>query len=184
MSGQTIVLKIIEYSTSKNHSFIEDKPPDKIFLEQCRSYIFYDHNRCTYGIRSGSDFGMSAQKTNSFYCDEINDLIKFLKLAYSGYDHLVIGHNVYNNLPKNSDDITFDILYEKEDSFITCDGYERGLLEINIDKKGDFYDYVYLLSKLYNNYDVDITNVKRNTTKNTKKHFDSDSDSDSDIYSD
>ena len=178
MSGQTIVLKIIEYSTSKDHTYIEDRPPDKTFLEQCRSYIFYDRNLCTYGIRSGSDFGTSTQKTNSFYCDDINDLIKLLKLAYSGYDHLVIGHNVYGNLPKNSDDITFDILYDKEDSFITCDGYEKGLIEI--DNKGDFYDYVYLLSKLYNNYDVDITNVKRNTTKNTKKHFDSDSD----IYSD
>ena len=91
-----------------------------------------------------------------------------------------MGFNIYNNLPKNSDDITFELLHNTEDGFLCKYDYEKDGIKFN--KKGKFFKFVDSLSNIYSSYDANNTNV--NTKKNTNKYFDNYSSDDSDKDSD
>ena len=89
-----LVLEIREFDTDIN----------KI---DTRMFILYDHNEETFVVRSKRP---NQWETYSFYCDGLNDLAEFVKTVVCKNNYCSFILYNYNNLPIDSDAITFEYL--------------------------------------------------------------------------
>lgn len=103
----------------KLEEFEEDK--DKI---DNTIYIIYDTYDETYIIRGRrEETNTRSSCTYSFACDDENDLADFLQ--YTICSHNVVNEILYNydNLPNNSNKITFEFLEKYDDPVYEISGY-------------------------------------------------------------
>jgi hypothetical protein len=111
-------------------------------------YILYDKNEHKYIIRGKRrDLLIIKSNSYSFNCDYIHDLklfISYIICSKNKYSFTLLN---YNNLSKDSDDITFDFLnkYDKETNEIS--GYDNQ--EYN---KKKILNYLRIIKNIYNYY--------------------------------
>ena len=139
MSGDTIVLRIQDKMCSDNTG------KDTVM------YILYDHELQTFLIRGkciskNIEIGISEF---SYYCDDKDQVNNMLNVIYRDFMKLTISLRNYNNLPKDSDKITYDLLCDTEERYILAI-YDHTLL----DKPtlSDYDKYLNILMSLYNNW--------------------------------
>jgi hypothetical protein len=105
MSGDTIVLRIQD-QMSENSDNINGNT---------RMYILYDHEYDTFLIRGKCLFKSDTKHNKwSYYCDDKNQVQNMLSMIYKDFHTLCVSLRNYSNLPKDSDEITLDLLDKME----------------------------------------------------------------------
>jgi len=91
MSTDSLICKVVEY----------DNENKEINL----TYVFYDHNLRTFGIRGG--YMSRGRKSYSFYCNNVTGVTNFIKTLSDKFHKLSICLVKYDQLYDSSDDIVF-----------------------------------------------------------------------------
>jgi len=91
MSSDSLICKVVEY--------------DNVNEEINVTYIFYDHNLKTFGIRGG--YMSRGRKSYSFYCNSVTGVTNLIKTLSDKFHKLTICLVKYDQLYDSSDDIVF-----------------------------------------------------------------------------
>lgn len=136
MSSDSFVLKIVEYNTNMK--------------EQIRTYVFYDHNLEMFGIRGGYvSKNDNNNASHSLYCSNLHDTREYLKLCHNDYDNILVCLVNFDDLSRDSDNITFDQLYADDFRKNEVFGFDYGRKVFNF---LDITPYLNVLMNVYNNY--------------------------------
>ena len=143
MSGQTLVLKIVEYNTNDSKKV------------ESTVYLFYDRDYDTFGLR-GNVVNKTDDDTNySFYCDSESDVANFIKMQCSMSKNMSVHILKYDDLPTDSDRITYDVLVDDDikSNEIAAFDYDDGkCFQDTYYKKSDLVDYIKAIKTVYNVY--------------------------------
>lgn len=133
MSGDSLVLRIGDRMDRR------DKKDDTVI------YIICDHYENKWVIRG------KRYNEFSFYCDDKDDVSKFLDLIYNNFYRITYTLCSYPDLPLSSDEITYELLeneyYDKKISIY--DTYSNGK---SISNSAHYNEYLDVLESMYNNY--------------------------------
>lgn len=133
----TLVIKLEEYDIDTNE------------LDNT-IYLLYDSRTDTYIIR-GKRTDAKTYKLCSYSfecdCDSKYDLIDFLHLVIAHENDMSFTMYMYDNLPENSNDITFNFLKENDDKRYEIVGYDK----LKPTKK-KFLKYLRILRSVLNYY--------------------------------
>ena len=130
-----LVFKFEEYDTEKNEL-------DTIL------YVLYDKKRHRYIVRGQRKGTLNIQCcTYSFECEYDNDLADFIQYVFCSHNKVnEILYN-YDNLPDNSNEITFEFLQEYDNRDYEISGYNDKKL-----KRGRLLRNLRILRKIFNYY--------------------------------
>jgi hypothetical protein len=109
----TLVLKIVEYEM--------DSSKDDTTL-----YIWYDQDTETYIIRGKRrETSMVDSCVYSFECNSASNLSDFIQFVIDKTNYVSYILYNYDNLPKTSDEITFEFLANNDDITYEIAGYDH-----------------------------------------------------------
>lgn len=131
----TLVLKIVEY----------DSGTRKI---DTTLYVLYDKVEEKYVIRGRRADGRRLKScTYSFDCENATDLADFIEFLID--DENILSYILYNydNLPRDSNEITYDFLEEYDDQTYEISGYDNQPL-----KKATLVKILRMLRNVFNYY--------------------------------
>jgi hypothetical protein len=95
-------------------------------------YVLYDKNQHTYVVRGQRKWTPSHQScTYSFNCEYASDLADFLQYVICSGNRVNETLFNYDNLPYNSDDITFEFLHNYDHSDYELSGYDNQKIKRN-----------------------------------------------------
>ena len=98
MSNDCLVCRIVEYDNSPQ-------------IEDTDIFILYDSYHSLYLLRGKrSDLSRRVMKDYSYESYSLESVVMFLSLVIAKENRCVFELYSYHNLPKNKDDITFDVL--------------------------------------------------------------------------
>ena len=130
----TLVLKIVE------HDVDLDRPDTTL-------YVLYDKATHRYVIRGKRNDVKVQSCTYSFECEFANDLVDFLEFVLEDENmYSFILYN-YDNLPDNSNDITFDFLRDNDSMVYELAGYDNQTFE-----RKKLLKYLRMLRNIFNYY--------------------------------
>lgn len=133
----TLVIKLEEYDFETNEL-------------DTTIYILYDSKTKHYVIRGKRTDSKTYQLCNySFECHSADkyDLIDFLQLVIPNKNHMSFTMYNYDNLPNDSNDITYDFLKSNDDDRYEIVGYDN-----QKPTKRKFLKYLRILRSVFNYY--------------------------------
>ena len=105
---------------------LEEKEDDANKEIDTTVYIFYDKKEHNYVVRGRRRWTPKCQScTYSFVCEDVNELADFIQYVISE-DNLVneVLFN-YDNLPIDSNEITFEFLHQYDHDYYEISGYNN-----------------------------------------------------------
>ena len=104
---------------------IEERETDVELLDTT-VYVIYDKKDHTYVIRGKRrETEQTESCTYSFVCDNHNDVADFLSFVLSKHNLWTYVLYNYDNLPFDSNDITYDFLMENDSKIYEISGYNN-----------------------------------------------------------
>jgi len=122
------------------------------------AYIFYDYKRRIYGLRFGSIDTMTDNKNDcvmksySYYCGNDSALLNFLNNLISMENVAEIALINYDDLPIDSDKITYELLVENDDFDNEIIGCEYRLEEESENPYKKMMEMLDIIKNVYNEY--------------------------------
>lgn len=111
-NADTLVLKIIEHD-------VEIGRPDTTL------YVLYDINTSAYVIRGKRNDVQIESCSYSFECNSSKNLVNFLEFLFDRSNKFSYILYNYDNLPEDSNEITFDFLKEYDNVKYELSGYDN-----------------------------------------------------------
>jgi hypothetical protein len=153
MSGDLLVMKMVEIGATTT----EEISPLGVMATV---YVFYDYKSELFGVRCGYRKLSGDEGSFSYYVEKKDVLLDFLLELFHRPERVEVGLMSFSDLPKNSDDITYDILkeYDEEKNEISCYSYNHP------DNDKDTYEdeekypnkeimhYLNIIESVYNDY--------------------------------
>jgi len=117
MSSDTLVIKVSEYGASSS---------DEISSRSLTSslYVFYDYKTRFFGVRCGYTKKNGDIGSFSYYVDNEDMVVEFLLEFFHDPLRTTVALVNYSDLPKNSDDITYEYLKENDEDKNEISGYQ------------------------------------------------------------
>jgi hypothetical protein len=153
-STDSLVLYIEEYESHTHYEYSEideSSYPEKINIDN-RIFIIYDSLNHRYFFTGKRNVG----DTYSYFCNHIDDLIKFIKIGISPFNHYQITLYNYKNLPNTCEEIDFSFLLKHKHFHNEISGYDN--LKIHETKSKNsiskLASFLKILKNIYNPYEL------------------------------
>lgn len=149
MPGDTLVVKIVEIGATTTE---EISPLGPV----CRVYVFYDYKKELFGIRCGYNKSNGDIGTFSYYVDNKEVLLDFLLEFLFHPKFAEVSLVNYADLPKDSDNITYELLREYDEDKNEISGYsddgeeDRDTDEVFPNK--ELKRFLNIIENVYNEY--------------------------------
>ena len=141
-ASDSLILYICEYDVDLNDT-------------DTNVYVFYDHEKEVYHIR-GSRVSLKKGQAivrgkptvpYSFTCHNTTDVVAFLETVLDDTNHFSVELTSFTDLPVNSDDITYKLLYKKHKNVAEVVAYDRVPY-----KKLNLSNHLNIVRSIFNKY--------------------------------
>lgn len=153
MSGDMLVMKIVEYGA------IDSKKEISPLGALVTAYVYYDYKTQLFGVCV--EFIKASTGRNgkfAYYSDNKDVLLDLLVDILNDNKHTEVSILNYKDMPKNPDDITFEMLDEDEGDEIMCYAYNNDFDEEDEDEdtenfpSGTIKRYLNIIEAVFNAY--------------------------------
>ena len=137
MAGDTIVLRITDRMSFKDSQNNKD---------DTTMYVLYNNINKKWVLRG-------RRQTNqdfSFYCTELSEVENFLNIIYNNYYQIIFKLCNFKNLPRANDEITYDLLDEKNNDKTSSIAVYDVFNTISVSEFSIFHKYLRILNNIYN----------------------------------
>ena len=120
MSGDMLVMKMVEYGALYSNK--EISPLGALVT----AYVYYDYKTTLFGVCVEFQKTNSGKKGNfSYYSDNKEVLMDLLVDIITDFKQTEVALMNYKDMPKNPDDITFEMLDETDADEVMCYAYNQ-----------------------------------------------------------